>query len=188
MKRSVFVPILTLVLAFGAIMIDQAASSVRPRGTQIQGSVRTTTTVDSTSAVQRDTTTTPSGSATKLAFFTVARDYSTVTGWFVSEYQSVDTGASGVDVDTAKDTVITRIYTSDVSGTPSKLVWTDTSVAFHVTASVVNADYGFFDVGDSALLDNIYFEVITSLQDSVYTKARLEAAIAWKHSWKVYGK
>ena len=188
MKRVRFIIILTLIAAFGALMIDQAASSVRPRGTQIQGSVNTASTVDSTSALQTDTTQTPSGSATKLAFFTVARDYDAVTGWFVSEYRSVDTGASGVDVDTTKDTVITRMYTSDVSGTPSKLIWTDTSVAFHVSGSVVNADYNFFDVSDSALLDNIYFEYITLLQDSVYTKARLEAALNWKHSWKVYGK
>ncbi len=188
MKRSVFVAILTLVLAFGAIMVDQAATSVRPRGTQIQGSVNTVSTVDSTSALQTDTTQTPSGSATKLAFFTVARDYGSVSGWFASEYRSIDTGTGGVDVDTTKDTVITRIYTSDVSGTPSKLIWTDTSVAFHVSGSVVNADYNLFDISDSTLLDNIYIEYITLLQDSVYTKARLVAGINWKHTWKVYGK
>ena len=188
MKRIYIVIGLTLVLALSVIMIDDARTAERPKGSKISGYILHTTTVDSTSEVQRDTTTTPSGSNTYLAYFTDVDDYTTVQGWFVSEYVTVDTGTGGVAVDTTKDTVITRMYTADESGTPYKLIWTDTSVAFHVSASVVNADYNSFDVSDSTLWDVVYIEVITSLQDSVFTKARLVAGLDWKTSWKLYAK
>lgn len=188
MKRTIVVAGLTLIMALTLIMIDGGEAAEKPKGSKISGYLLHTTTVDSTSAVQRDTTTTPTGSNTKLAYFTDVDDYTTVQGWFVSEYVTVDTGTGGVDVDTAKDTVITRMYTADASGTPYKLIWTDTSVAFHVTASVVNGDYNSFDVSDSTLWDVVYVEIITSLQDSVFTKARLAADIHWKTSWKLYAK
>ena len=183
MKRITLIAGLMLIL-----LVSLSLAGEKPKGSKISGYIFHTTAIDSTSAVQRDTTTTPTGSNTKLAYFTDVDDYSTVQGWFMSEYIAVDTGLSGVACDTAKDTVITRIYTADESGTPYKLVWTDTSVAFHVTASVANTDYNAFTLSDSTLWDVVYVEIITSITDSVYQKARNEAEISWKTSWKMYAK
>lgn len=190
MKRTLFVAAITLLLAFGAIMVDQSMSAEKPKGSDIKNSVTSTSTIDSTVAVQRDTTSTPSGSATKLMWFTDVQHYGTISGWLLSEYTALDSGAAAADIpDTAKDTVINVLFTCDADGTPYKEIWRDTSVNFHTTANVANGDYVEFNVSDSTQWSNLYLQIITSIQDSTYVKARTPTAeIKWKHSWHVYAK
>ena len=190
MKRTFLIAFVTLAMAVPLVMYNDAISGEKPQGSRISGSITHTSTVDSTSAVQRDTTSTPSGSSTKLGWFTDVYNYGTVEGWYLIEYTSIDSGPAAANIaDTTKDTAIVLIYTADADGTPYKEVWRDTIAVFHVTASVANTDYVAFDVSDSTLWDVLYFQVITSLKDSTYVKARTPTAdIQWKTSWRVYGK
>ena len=189
MKRIIMLIALAVILVSVFMFVDKDLTAAeKPLGGGISGNFKWTTTVDSTSAVQRDTNSTPSGSSSKIFRFTELKDYSKISGYFMISYVAVDTGTGGVAVDTTKDTVITRIYTADDDGTPNKLVFTDTAVAFHVTASVVNTDYIAFDVSDSTQWGVLYFEIISSLQDSVYTKARLAAGIDWNLEMELWAK
>lgn len=174
---------------FGAIFTPDQAVAERPSPSKSQESFRFTHSVDSAAAgTSIDTFTTPSNSADFLMNFTDADRYGSVTGWYVIEYLAVDTGASGVDVDTTKDSVWVEFYTSNVTGTPNKLIYSAVTSAIHVTASVVNADYVLFTLSDSTLLDQTYMRVRSILLDSTDTKAELSAGIDYKITVKQYGK
>lgn len=190
MKRLIFLTLAVVVLAavaaqFGA---PEIAVAEKPTPSVQQATWNFTVTVDSTDAYVCDTLTTPTGSSNKLFTFSDAKNYSTLHGWYVFEYTAVDTGTGGVDVDTSKDTLWMRFYTSDVSGTPSKLLYSNKVTAVHATAGVVNADYLAFDLTDSTTWDQVYAEIIYGLADSTYTKARLAAGIDYKLTLKYYGK
>jgi len=162
-----------------SVMSPGVESAEKPRGSQYSSTYKFTQTVDSTVAIQYDTFST-------VGHFTEIVDYASLEGYYVLNYVAVDTGTGGVYVDTTKDTVVVQIYTKGQSGTPSKLIYTDTIVAIHATA--VAADYVYFDVSDSTSLDYVEWRVISILQDSVYTKARLAAGIDYQLTYKFYAK
>ena len=191
MKRTIFLVTLTLLLAFAAIMIDNA-SAERPRGIQSSNYFKWTEAIDSTVFRQVDSNTTPTGSSSKLGWFSGVQDYSTVHGYFVLEYTAIDTGADGTaDLpDTTLDSVTVIGYTSATGGTPWKVVYLDTLEDIHVTASVVNGDYVAFDFSDSTLYDAVYWEIRTIVNDTNKSIPRIDATSGydWKMSWKYYAK
>ena len=167
-----------------ALMYSDDIAAEKPDGMQYSQFKTFVQVVDSTAAVQYDSVDVDSG----MGRFTGIPNYSSLDGYFVLEYTDVDTGTGGVYCDTTKDTVVVQFITYAQGGTPNKVVYTDTVTAIHVTASVVNTDYQTFDLSDSTLFDYIVPRVIAILQDSVYTKARLAAAIDYKFTWKFYAK
>lgn len=184
LKHALFLVVFATIAAVGLIATDEGWSE----GRQVPSYFLSTSTIDSTSAVQRDTSTAPSGSSSKIGWTRLPQDFTSISGYVWSEYTTLDTGTGGAVPDTTQDTVIHVLYTADASGTPYKEVWRDTAVAFHTTANVSNDDYADFNVSDSGLYDVLYWNLITSIQDSTYTKARLEADVHWKHGWKFFGR
>lgn len=191
MKRLLFLGALsvTMIALFSVMMNPETTMADRPSPSKQQQSFRWTHTVDSvTNGTEIDTFETPTNSITKLMNFTDADRYGSVTGWYVIEYMAVDTGTAGVDVDTTKDSVWVEFFTSDVSGTPYKIIYSAVTSAIHVTASVVNSDYVLFTLSDSTLLDNTYMRIRSILLDSTDIKAELSAGIDYKITVKQYGK
>ncbi len=189
MKRLISLTVFTAVVIalLGIVSTPDQAYADRPSPSKQQQSFFFTHTVDSTAFTQ-DTSETPTNSSTKLMRFTDADRYGTVTGWFALEILNIDTGTAGVVVDTALDTVTVQFLTSDVSGTPNKLIFEEKVTLIHESAGLVNSDYILFTLSDSTLLDNTYMRIISALADSTFTKARLAAGIDYKVTVKTQGK
>ena len=182
MKKFTVLSLVAILLMTAFYMTqDDAVSAEKPKGTRYSSTYSFSQVVDSTVAVQRDT-------FTNVGKFTGIDDYGNLEGYWVIEYTSVDTGAGGVYVDTTKDSLFISLITYGEGGTPSKVIYTDTSLNYHVSASVVNGDYVIFDVSDSTLLDYVSFQIISTLQDSTYIQAAAEAAINYRFTYKLYAK
>jgi len=173
-KRLIFMGILGILSAVFLIGAE------KPKGEYYTTIFSWEVIVDSTSARQVDTFLTLTGSSAKIFRNDYVADYGTVLALYLIEYINLDTGTAGVVPDTAKDTVIIRAYTADEAMTANKQILLDSLEDFHVTASVANTDYNWVTLSDSALASNVYFTFESILDDSTYTKARLEAGITYK--------
>jgi hypothetical protein len=191
-RRFAFLIALAAVLVFAFMIAQEPAVSDHAEGYGYSTYWTFEVNTDSTVKQMRDTSLTLTDGTSKIFRFDAVGDYGSLQARWMIEYTTLDTGTDGSVCDTAKDTVIMIIYTSDQTMTASKVIYTDTLTAFHVTASVVNGDYTWVDLSDSVTGDNVYvtFEAILedSVSDASKERARLAAGINYKANIKFWAK
>lgn len=116
--------------------------------------------------------------------------------WRVGYITPFDTGSAAADiVDSSKDTVQLAVIAIDRVTQQSKIIWVDTMInmwkfgTFGTSAdSSPAAAYRTFVIPrDSSYLDNIYFRLIYSVQDSDYSVARAGAGMRLRAMIRVWG-
>jgi len=188
MKRLVFLTVMTVVALalIGTVFSPDQAYADRPTPSKQQQSFFWFKSVDAATVV--DTFTTPTNSSTELMTFTDADRYNTVTGWYVIEYISFDLGGGGEVPDTTEDSVYVEFFTAESGGTPSKIIYSVKTDVIHVGGAALNADYTFFTLSDSSLIDKTYMRIRSILMDSTAAIVSADGGINYKITVKTQGR
>jgi hypothetical protein len=136
-----------------------------------------------------DTTTTPTGSNSKLFLFDAVKNYANLWCYYLVEYTSLDTAGASTDMDTTVDTVAIDLFTSEYDGAPYKQIYTVKVANIHTTANVANTDYGYITtLSDSLLMDNVYARLRTWIADSTAALADSSLGAQYKVTLKWWAK
>jgi len=186
-KSVLIATILATVLAVSLIGIEEGRAE-RPDGAKYSDYYLYNFDVKAASPDVPDTIDTPTGSNSKLFTFTAPADYSSLNGWYLIEYTSIDTAGASTDMDTTNDTVEVSIFTSAGDGSPYKEIYNAKHDDFHVTSAVVNGDYVEFDLSDSTLWEQVYFMVEIWCMDSTAALADSSLGCQYKITTEMYAK